>query len=320
MLRAYIRQDNHLALLEPGQSPAQAIWIDLYRPLPAQIDAVSALGITVPTLEDMAEIEISSRLYLDGRIAYMTAMLPGSTPDGESISGPVTFILTSDRLVTVRHHAPRPFDSFADRADRSASGTGSADRVFLGLIEEIIARLADLLEAAGHVLDGTVRNVFKPNTRQRTGALQSALETIGQESELISRVRLGLLSLERVLSFYAATRAKLSEDSGQLKPILKGHQRDVQALQEHADFLSSRVSLSVDSTMGMISLQQNDISRVLSVVAALFLPPTLIASTYGMNFAHMPELGWSFGYEWALGLMAVTAGATYLLLKWKNWL
>lgn len=319
MLRAYCRKNDQLSLIPPRDGLEDAVWIDLYRPMPEQVQLVADLGIDIPTLDDMVEIEISSRLYLHGDSTHMTAMLPGITPDGEHVSGPVTFILSPSRLVTVRHHAPRPFDSFPERAERSSSGVQSVDRLFLGLIEEIIARLADLLESAGHVLDRTVSDVFRPQSRQRAGILQSALETIGRESEVISRVRLGLLSLERVLSFYSATQGK-SGEGNRLKPILKGHQRDVQALEEHADFLSTRVSLSVDAALGMISLQQSDIVRVLSVVAALFLPPTLIASTYGMNFNAMPELEWQFGYQWALGLMAVTFVGTYLLLRWKNWL
>ena len=320
MLRAYAKDGNRLTPLLPGTPLTGAVWIDLYRPLPEQVAETNALGVEVPTLEDMSEIEISSRLFLDGGSAYMTAVIPGMTPDGEPISGPVTFILTPDRLVTVRHHAPRPFDTFPERADRSASGTRTAERVFLGLIEEIIARLADLLEASGAVLDDTLRQVFSPQSRKRPAALQAALERIGTESDLIARVRLSLLSLERVLTFYSATQQSRAADSGRLKAILKGHQRDLQALQEHTDSMSSRVSLAVDATIGMIGLQQNDTVRVLSVVAALFLPPTLIASTYGMNFQRMPELQWAYGYEWALGLMVATFVGTYLLLRWKNWL
>ncbi|WBU52605.1 magnesium transporter CorA family protein [Paracoccus sp. SCSIO 75233] len=319
MLRAYLKHGNFLLPITPREDASAAIWLDVYRPLPEQIEKLGRLGIRIPTLEEMAEIEISSRLYVEDGASYMTAMLPGSTPDGKPLSGPVTFILTADRLITVRHHAPRPFDTFAERADRSASGTDSAERVFLGLIEEIIARLADLLECAGSELDQTLRGVFQSEARQRPAMLQSALEQIGRQSDLIARVRLGLLSLGRVLTFYSAVQSK-GPDTAKLKPVIKAHQRDVQALQEHVDFLTSRVSLSVDATLGIINLQQNSIMRVMSVVAALFLPPTLIASTYGMNFEDMPELGWRFGYEWALGLMALTVIATWLVLWWRKWL
>lgn len=318
MLRAYIKRGESLVPRQADDDLAAADWIDLYRPLPEQVARVDALGVEVPTLDDMSEIEITSRLYQDGSNTYMTAMLPGLMPDGEPVSGPVTFILNNERLITVRHHAPRPFDTFAEHAARSASGTRSSERLFLGLIEEIIARQADLLEAAGKVLDDTLRQVFRPQARATPASLQSALQVIGQESDQIARIRLALLSLDRVLTFHSATLQARPGDGSKLKVIVRGHQRDLQALLEHADFLSSRVSLSVDATIGMINLQQSDTVRVLSVVAALFLPPTLVASIYGMNFDHMPELHWKYGYEWALGLMVLTVLVSYLLLRWKN--
>ena len=139
MLYAYQTRGPGLGPLAPDQPLTDAVWIDLYRPLDRQVAPVEALGVEVPTLEDMEEIEISNRLYRDGDSAYMTAVLPGHLPDGRATAMPVTFILSPDRLVTVRHHAPSPFNTFPGRAERSSSGVGSADRIFLGLIEEIIA-------------------------------------------------------------------------------------------------------------------------------------------------------------------------------------
>jgi magnesium transporter len=149
--------------------------------------------------------------------------------------------------------------------------------------------------------------------------LQAALEEIGRQGELLGRVRLSLLTLERALSFFGQTLAGRPE-SEELKELLKGEMRDIQALSVHGDFLSSRVSLAVDATMGMINLAQNATVRILSVVAALFLPPTLIASIYGMNFRVMPELDWSWGYPGALVLMVASAVATWAFFKWRGWL
>lgn len=298
---------------------ARADWIDLYRPTPEQEAAVAALGVQVPSLADMEEIEISSRLYREGNATFMTAVLPGQLPDGQPTSGPVTFIVTPERLITVRYHAPRPFEVFPARAEKTSSGCGSVDRIFLGLIEEVIARLADLLEQAGRVLDRVTYRIFDSKADNGPDVLETALDTVGQQAELMARVRLGLLSIERVLSFYATFMDKRG-DAAKLRPVLKGHMRDIQALEVHHDFLSSRVGLAVDATLGMINLQQNETVRILSVVAALFLPPTLIASMYGMNFDHMPELHWDYGYPYALCLMVGSAVVTYLFLRWKKWL
>lgn len=319
MLRAYQTNGQGLRALS-GDDLTGAIWVDLYRPLDAQVAQVQALGVEVPTLADMEEIEISNRLYHDNGVDYMTAVLPGELPDGTRVASPVTFILTPQRLITVRHHQPRPFVTFPERAGRASLGCASADRLFLGLIEDIIARLADLLEGSGKVLDATAKGVFADAGGGAPAAvLQDALQTVGLEAEVMARVRLGLLTIERILTYHSATSERRS-DGGRIKALVKAQLRDIQALEVHADFLSSRVGLTVDATMGLINLQQNNTVRILSVVAALFLPPTLIASIYGMNFHIMPELDYRWGYPMALGLMAASGVASYLFLWWKKWL
>jgi magnesium transporter len=319
VIRAYHLAGNKLAPLPEGEGLAEAIWIDLWSPTEKQVSDLAAMGVEVPSLADMEEIEISNRLYREGDTEYMTAVLPGELPDGTRVAMPVAFLLTPDRLVTVRHHAPRPFTTFPDRADRSTTGCRSAERLFLGLIEEIIARLADILEGSGRVLDETVLRVFDAGADSPSDLLQASLSKVGAEAELMARVRLGLLTIERLLAFYTAT-ADERPDTAKVRAVLRGQLRDVQALEVHADFLSSRVSLSVDTTLGMINLQQNKTVRILSVIAALFLPPTLIASIYGMNFEVMPELKQPWGYAMALVMMVGSAVGTYLVLRWKKWL
>lgn len=319
MINAYVTHNGCLAPLPEGAPLADARWIDLSSPDAAEIAAVDALGFAVPSLDDMEEIEISNRLYREGLTDYMTAVLPGQMPDGRIAAMPVTFILSPDRLVTVRHHAPRPFTTFPTRADRGSAGVVNADRIFLGLMEEIISRLADLLEGVGRVLDLVAGHVFDGVGSAKDAVLRVSLMKVGQQAEVMARVRLGLLSVERVLSFYTAT-ADVREDVDKLRALSRTLNRDVQALEVHADFLGSRIGMTVDATLGLINLQQNNTVRVLSVVAALFLPPTVIASIYGMNFTNMPELQWRWGYPMALGLMTLSALLIYLLAKWKKWL
>lgn len=299
----------------PVRLPDGALWLDLYRPLPRQIEAVRALGIDVPTLEEMEEIEISNRLYHEGDIDYMTVVLPGQSHEENPMAGPITFILTRDRLVTVRHHAPRPFDTYPRRAERSNAGCSSPERIFLGLVEEIVARLADLLEGAGRVLDGASRQIFGGQNRRDTEVLQSVLEQVGQQGELLNRVRLAVMTMERMLSFFTA-----GPRTENLKALVKAEQRDLQSLTVHADFLSSRISLTVDATLGLISLAQNATVSIFSVVAVLFLPPTLVASGYGMNFPWMPGIDTPWGFPIALALMVVSAVGTWAIFKWKDWL
>lgn len=319
MLFAYRLDAGRLTRMEPEADLVQAIWIDLYRPQPEQIAELALLGVVVPTLEDMEEIEISSRLYREAGVDFMTVMLPGATPEKVQISAPVTFVVTAQRLVTVRHHAPRPFETFPGRAEQSSAGCANHLRLFMGLIEDIVARQADLLEGVGRSLDKATTALFEEADARHPDNLHASLVAIGRQGEVLARVRLGLLTLERMLSVYTLWAEDTREASG-MRPLIKAQIRDIQALEVHADFLSGRVGMVTDTTLGMVNLAQNATIRIVSVVAALFLPPTVIASAYGMNFAMMPELDWRWGYPMALGMMVASAVATWVYFKWKRWL
>lgn len=320
MLFAYRPEAGHLTRLPVPVVLADAVWIDLYRPLASQSAEVGRLGLPVPTLADMEEIEISNRLYRQDGADHMTVVLPGLSETKLPISGPVCFILSADRLITVRHHAPRPFETYPERADKVGPGCDRPERIFLGLIEEIIGRLADILEGIGRGLDDVASGIYSGgDTGLRADVLKTALGQVGRQGDLLGRVRLGLLTVERAISFFGQTLAdRVGGDA--LRPLVKGLMRDLQALEVHADFLASRLALTSDATLGMINLSQNVTVRIVSVVAALFMPPTLIASLYGMNFAYMPELAWRWGYPLALFLMLGSALGTYLFFKWKRWL
>ncbi|WP_378945664.1 magnesium transporter CorA family protein [Paracoccus sp. R86501] len=317
---AYVAEGNRLIQMPQGEDLRNAMWIDLIQPTDAEMEMLRQLGFILPSLAEMEEIELSNRLYREELMDYMTAMLPGEVAGGGRQSMPVTFVLSDHQLVTVRHHSPKPFLTFPTRAERSTLGCMTADRLFLGLVEEIIARLADILEGSGRTLDATTSGVFDPRAAgAASDDLQGALQAVGREAETMARVRLGLLTIERMLAFFTALIEDRPE-SKRLRPVARAQMRDVQALEVHADFLGSRVSLAVDTTLGMINLQQNNTVRILSIIAALFLPPTLIASIYGMNFANMPELQAAWGYPYALLLMGATTLGTYLFLRWKRWL
>jgi magnesium transporter len=319
MIFLYGQGPKGLVELPPGGDLHDAAWIDLYCPTESQIAEVTALGIEVPSLAEMEEIEISNRLYRDGGADYMIVVLSGLSPDKRPVLSPVAMILTPRQLVTVRHHSPRPFETFAARADKSASGCASSGALFLGLIEEILGRQADHLEAAGRELDATGRHVFGPDATKRPDVLEQALATIGAQGEVLSRVRLGLLTLERAMAYYSQSLDDRPEAKA-LRLHAKARLRDLQALEVHADFISSRLSFTTDATLGMVNLAQNAASRILSVVAVLFLPPTLIASIFGMNFAHMLVLATPWGFEVSLLLMLASAVLSYVVFKWNRWL
>lgn len=316
MLFAYAADGAKLIQLPHDAALRDALWVDLYRPMPEQLERVRALGVEVPTLADMEEIEISNRLYREAGADYLTVVLPGLSETKSPISGPVCFVLMPDRLVTVRHHAPRPFETYPRRADKVGPGCAEPRRLFLSLMEEIVGRLADLLEGAGKALDEISKDVFHAEGSDRDLAV--SLRAVSRESDLIGKVRLSLLTIERALSYFGQWQADAGSDA--LKPVVKALMRDIQALEVHGDFLTNRIAMTSDLTLGMISVAQNTTVKIVSVVAVIFLPPTLIASAYGMNFHAMPELDWPWGYPMALGLMLASAVGTYLFFRWKRWL
>lgn len=318
MLRAFRVSEDRLEPLGEGDDPIAGAWIDLVAPGPAELARVEPLGLRIPTLEDMEEIEISNRLYRDHGADYITVVLPGQSETERALTGPVTFILGTAHLVTVRHHHPRPFQTFPTRAETSASGVRSPMRLFLGLVEEVIARLADLLEVSGRKLDGVAAQVYAEDAAQRPDLLQDALEEIGRQSELVARVRLSLLTLERAL-VHVAQLLQQSKGEGELRGIVKARSADITALEVHADYLSGRVGLVTDASLGMITLSQNATARKFSLVAVIFLPPTLIASVWGMNFDRIPLSSNPWGFEIAVGMMVAAAVLSYLFFRWRDW-
>jgi magnesium transporter len=317
MLFAYHKDAGKLAL----GTLEGAVWIDLCRPEAEEAALVAPMVPEMPTLADMEEIEISARLYRENGTLVMTVLVPGIDRDDKvtPIVGPAAFLLSAQRLVTVRYHIPRPFETYPARADKVGLGCDTPERIFLGLVEEIIGRIADLMEGAGKALDHVTRRIFKDGTAAPDAdLLLTALETAGRQSEQVANCRLSLLSLERALGFFTVSMD--GQTAKGLQTTVKGLTRDIQSLEVHGDYLSNRVAQATDATLGMINLAQNTTVRIVSTVAVLFMPPTLIASVYGMNFHLMPELDWSLGYPLAVCLMIASALITWAVFKWRKWL
>lgn len=315
MLFACGDEGRRLTRLDPEADPTGAVWIDLYRPDAEVVARIEALGFDVPTLEDMEEIEVSNRLYRDGDTDVLTVILPGFDTGKQRIFGPVAFLVAPKRLVTVRYHAPRSFDTFPDHCAQSNAGCASSVHVFYGLVEEVVARLADLMEEVGRHLDSAAQALFAPE-RVDSAILQKGLRDIGRQGEVLAGYRLSLLSLERALTTFQLN----AQTDKSLRALSKALIRDIQALIVHADFLAGRVAHVTDVTLGMVNLEQSVTSRIVSVVAVMFLPPTLVASVYGMNFENLPGIHHPLGYLIATGLMIGSALGTYLYCRWKGWL
>ncbi len=312
-----------LASVDLAALPEIAIWIDLVNPTPEEDRAVERLaGIAVPTREDMQEIEISSRLYIENGARYMTATLMCSSDTENPRTTAVTFILSGHRLVTVRYDAPKPFMLVENKLARYCAPSITGEMVLMELLDAVIDRNADILERAGGDMDGISHSIFEPNGAARTGHAKrysDILIAIGRKGDLTSKVRESLVSVGRVVTFIdaAVDGVKWSKD---MREQLKIMQRDVISLTDHASYLSNKITFVLDAMLGVVNLEQNNIIKLFSVMAVVLMPPTLIASIYGMNFKIMPELDWQHGYPFALLMMVLAAVLPYMFFKWKKWL
>jgi magnesium transporter len=300
----------------------EAVWIDILNPTPEEeVRVEKALKIDVPTREEQQEIEVSSRLYQEDGAHFMTATLMYQPEQGEPRTTPVTFILAGQRLITVRYAEPRAFSIYVARCNRSESGLKSASAILIGLIETIVDRLADFIERIQAEVEGLSHSIFeiKGGVASRQRRFDVLLRAIGREGEIASKARESAHSLGRLLTFLVHAATERKEDK-LLQARVRTAARDVNSLTDHATFLSGKIIFLLDATLGMINIQQNDIIKIFSVAAVVFLPPTLLASIYGMNFHNMPELDWMFGYPLALILMVLAAVLPYIYFKRKGWL
>ena len=326
MLTVYDAVDGVLVAREGGRPEitAKTIWIDLHHPTKEEETAVEkALGLLVPTREEMAEIEASSRLYSEGGAHFMTAVVlhqPGTETQLAPIATPVTFILAGSRLVTVRYEKPRAFDIFLARAQKKDAACGSGSAVLVGLIEAVVDREADRVERIQGEVDKLGHGIFdmKGGGMSRTRRFDVAIKQVGREGELTQRSRDCLQSLDRMLTYLQAAMSDRADDKG-LRARTKTAQRDVQSLADHVGYLTGKIAFLLDATLGMINIEQNTIIKLFSVASVALMPPTLIASIYGMNFKHMPELEWPFGYPMAICLMIVSAVVPFIYFKKKGW-
>jgi len=302
---------------------SKIVWADLLTPTAEEEAEIERwIGVNVPTREEMEEIEVSSRLYIEDGAYFMTATLPSKTDHDEPILSPVTFVLAANKLVTVRYHEPRAFEAFPVHAEKAALGCTSGPTILVGLLEAIVDRLADVLERVSRDIEALSKDIFQSSetkASKRDKDFQQVLKALGRKEYLASNMRDSLTTLQRLFGFLANAVGQ-GKDDKDMRARVKTLSRDVSSLADHTAFLSQKITFLLDATLGMIGIEQNSIIKIVSVAAVVFLPPTLVASIYGMNFDLMPELRWAFGYPMAIGLMVVSAVLPYLYFKRRGWL
>jgi magnesium transporter len=295
--------------------PDDALWIDLIEPTQEEDRLVEAhLNIEIPTRVEMSGIEPSEILYNENNARYMTArVLCNSETDAPKLID-VSFILTEKgardralwRAALLQHvHVPRGQaggcrhqpEAVLDGSSRRSSTAPPRSSARSGRASTACRR--DLRQ--------------RPAGSRRAASFRAALKSIGRKGDIISNVRESMVSVERLLLFLSASMPRPQKARG-YQAEWRTALRDVQSIEEHATFLSNKIQFLLDATLGLVTIEQNDIIKIFSVMSVIFLPPTLVSSIYGMNFKFMPELEWQYGYLWAILLIILAAGAALCVL------
>jgi magnesium transporter len=330
MLNVFVAADAALHVARHAQGsplPGNAVWLDLLEPTAEEEQLVErTLSVDVPTREEMREIESSNRFYEERGVLYMTATIVTRLDTDVPETAQVTFIIAGSRLVTNRYVDPQPFRSFIAYAQRHPELAVSPALLLSGLLEAIVNRIADVIERVGAELDATSTAVFAKRARSDASRdYRKVLQQVAQSGVLVSKTRESLVSMGRMLAFVQQVPlAQSAEGANQLtqevRSRLRTISRDVLAMSDHVSFLGTKVQFILDATLGLVTINQNDILKIFSVVAVFLLPPTVVASFYGMNFERIPWLQEAWGPWLALGLMVVSSFVPYLVFKRRGWL
>jgi magnesium transporter len=304
-----------------GTSLAGRTWIDLIDPTEAETAAfTAAFELRVPAKDKLGEIEATSRLQAKNGALYMTAPLIFAAENEPWLPAPTGFVLSKQVLLTVRYGRSAAFDAVAKELGSAAKFDPAL--AFLRILEELIDRLADLLEATSHDLDMAshviIRQAGAHRLSRETRHLRQLMIQTGRTSERMARIHYTLICLDRMAKF-TIDRAHdwLGSD---VAARLQSASSDIASLIQFTEGVVNRVQLLQDAATGIINIDQNDVMKVLTIASVVGIPPVLIVGIYGMNFKNMPELNWSWGYEYALALIVITAALPLLWFKWKDWI
>ncbi|HUC11429.1 MAG TPA: magnesium transporter CorA family protein [Stellaceae bacterium] len=316
------------ANLASASLPANVAWIDLLRPEPDEVAFVKrTTGLDVPTIADLSEIESSSRLHSEDGAIYLSAPLVYNADSNLPVSTPVGFVLTRERLITVRFETLPSFSNFAGKDLAAETDPLSSGAVFAGLMDAIADRLADILENIAGELDTLSHRLFRspatePNGRRpparESADLRFILRRIGHSGDLASKIRDSLHGIGRIAPYVAVHAADWFPPD--IKSRLDTVRLDVTSLSDYDMHIVTKVQLLLDATLGLINIEQNNIIKVLTIVSVVGIPPTLVASMYGMNFKNMPELDWSWGYPYGLTVIVLSAILPLVWFKIRGWL
>ncbi len=305
--------------------PSEVNWIDAVRPDSREIAFLErTLRIAVPTLETLAEIETSSRLRSAKDWLYLSIPMLHRADGFMPALTPLGFVMSKDILLTVRFEHMKVFDDVMDTVSRhpiEAGGPGA----LIAILEAIVDHAADVLEGVGGDLDYLSEQIFGTNAanarhhkpRESGEQLRLVLRKVGRNRDLTSKIEDLLLGMARMVPYVAANAAPYLE--ADIRAKLKSLQRDIASLNDYETHLTDKIQFLLDATLGLTNIDQNNIFRILTVVSVIGIPPTFVASMYGMNFKNIPEYDWSYGYQYGLLLIALSAIVPIIWFKWRGW-
>jgi magnesium transporter len=310
--------------LSATELPEGIIWIDLLSPTEEETAFVErATGLHVASREELSAIETSSRLRAEKGVLYLS-MPALFRQEGQPITTPLGFVLSANHLITIRFGALSAFESFKNEIRAPQTVHPSSAGAFSGLLEAMVDRMADILEHVGGELDEVSHHIFgrqdRASLKQPARAehdLREMLRAIGRSGDLISKIRDSLTGIGRIVPFAVGRCVEWMPQA--VKPELETLRLDVVSLNDYDNYLSGKVQFLLDATLGLINIEQNNIIKVLTVVSVVGVPPTLVASWYGMNFHRMPELDWSLGYPYVIVLALLSAVLPLLWFRWRGW-
>lgn len=316
MLLAFKLDNHRLSRLEldEGEKLTDAVWVDLMEPDEKERQRVQTeLKQLLVTPSELTDIEASARFFEDEDGLHIHSFFYYQDSDEHVGNSTVAFTFRNGRLYTLRERDLPAFRLYRMRSRSQKLIDANAYELFLDLFETKIEQLADVIENIYSVLESLSRIILEG---KQGDELDSALSNLAEQEDIGWKVRLCLMDSQRALNFLIR-RARLP--AGQLEQA-RDILRDIESLLPHNESLFQKVNFLMQAAMGFINIEQSRIIKIFSVVSVVFLPPTLVASSYGMNFEFMPELGWRFGYPAAIILMIIAGLAPYLYFKRKNWL
>jgi len=319
MINLFVLQKGRLAQEQVDERNEllqhKPIWIDVVSPDDEELAWIKeAYGVVLPELEDLGDLEASARYFEgeDENIHIRTDFLLDEDEASRNVR--VAFVLTRDVLFSIHDEDLPVFRLVRLRARMRPGSVRNAKDVLMDLYATDAEYSADSIEEIYERLEEASRRVLAENVTDAAAA--DVLETIAREEDLNGRIRRNVMDTRRAVSFLMRSQLLSAEQQDEARQIL----RDIDSIENHTAFLFDKINFLMDATVGFININQNKIIKLFSVVSVALMPPTLIASIYGMNFKVMPELDWAAGYPWAIGLMAVSAAIPLVYFRRKGWL